>query len=118
MAFANGTALPSENAKVYISSADWMPRNLRRRVEAMVLIKNPTVHRQVLNQILLANLRDNVQSWDLGPDGTYTRQKPPSDGEAFSTHNYFMENPSLSGRGDAPEIDLPPILNPAKAIDK
>ena len=118
MAFANGTALPSANAKVYISSADWMPRNLRRRVEAMVPIKNPTVHRQVLNQILLANLRDNVQSWDLGPDGTYTRQKPPSDGEAFSTHNYFMENPSLSGRGDAPEIDLPPILNPAKAIDK
>lgn len=118
VAFANGAALPSRKAKVFLSSADWMPRNLKRRVEAMVPVENPTVHRQVLNQILLANLRDNVQSWILKADGTYQRLVPTEPGEAFEAHKYFMEHPSLSGRGAVPEIDLPPKLKPVKARNK
>lgn len=109
--FANGEALPSANAKVFMSSADWMPRNLQRRVEVMVPIENQTVHRQVMNQIMVANLNDEQQSWLMHSDGSYERYRPTSPDAAFSAHGYFMANPSLSGRGSALEVSLPPRLS-------
>jgi len=97
--FGNGQAMPSDQAKVFISSADWMQRNFDRRVETLVPIENPTVHRQVLNEIMAENLKDGAQSWTLDADGIYTRV--PATPDMVNAQNYFMTNPSLSGRGSA-----------------
>ena len=110
VAFGNGAPLPSSQARVFISSADWMPRNLDRRVEALTPIENPTVHQQVLHQIMLANLKDEAQSWTLASDGRYSRDPSWDHPGAFSAHEYFMTNPSLSGRGQKVK-DMPRAID-------
>ena len=103
--FSNGKRMPSTFAKVFISSADIMPRNFDRRYEVMVPILNKTVHKQILQQIMVANLNEKVQAWKMKGDGSYTRVIPRKD--SISAHQYFMKNPSLSGRGESIKYDRP-----------
>ncbi|QFT80370.1 Polyphosphate kinase [Roseovarius sp. THAF27] len=109
--FGNGAGLPSKKAKVYMSSADWMGRNLNRRVETLVEITNPTVKAQIVGQVMAANLADVAQTWVMAPDGSFTRDLIEEGTFAFNCHRFFMENPSLSGRGSAGAADVPKLTH-------
>ncbi|AXI53952.1 RNA degradosome polyphosphate kinase [Sulfitobacter sp. JL08] len=109
--FGNGHELPGKKARVFISSADWMGRNLNRRVETLVEINNATVKAQIVSQIMAANLADVAQSWVMSPDGTFVRPDVPQGTFAFNCHRFFMENPSLSGRGSAGASDVPQLTH-------
>jgi polyphosphate kinase len=108
--FGNGYGLPSKKSRVFISSADWMGRNLIRRVETLVEITNDTVKAQIVSQIMAANLHDVAQSWVMMADGKFERAALP-EGFAFNCHRFFMENPSLSGRGSAGAKDVPQLTH-------
>ena len=109
--FGNGKGLPHKKARVFISSADWMGRNLNRRVETLVEIENPTVKSQITSQVMAANLADVAQSWVMAPDGKFVRPEVPEGDFAFNCHRFFMENPSLSGRGSAGASDVPQLTH-------
>ena len=109
--FGNGADLPSKKARVFISSADWMGRNLNRRVETLVEIENATVKAQIVSQIMAANMADVAQSWIMAPDGSFTRAEMVEGEFAFNCHRFFMENPSLSGRGSAGAADVPKLTH-------
>ena len=109
--FGNGSGLPHKKARVFMSSADWMGRNLNRRVETLVEITNNTVKAQIVSQIMAANLHDVAQSWVMGPNGAFTRDEVPEGTFAFNCHRFFMENPSLSGRGSAGASDVPKLTH-------
>ncbi|SEN41241.1 RNA degradosome polyphosphate kinase [Palleronia pelagia] len=109
--FGNGAEIPSKKARVYISSADWMGRNLNRRVETLVECTTPTVRNQIMAQIMAANLADEAQSWVLQPDGSYSRPAAEEGQRLFNCHRFFMENPSLSGRGSAGAGDVPELTH-------
>ena len=109
--FGNGQDLPGKKARVYISSADWMGRNLNRRVETLVECVNPTVKAQIVRQIMAANMADTAQSWVLNPHGEFHRPGASGDQNAFNCHRFFMENPSLSGRGSAGAGDVPELTH-------
>ncbi len=109
--FGNGHGLPSKKARVHISSADWMGRNLNRRIETLVEIENPTVKAQIVSQIMAANMADVAQSWVMRPDGHFDRATWPEGEFAFNCHRFFMEYPSLSGRGSAGAKDVPQLTH-------
>ncbi len=109
--FGNGHWLPSKKARVFLSSADWMDRNLNRRVETLVECTNGTVKAQIVGQIMAANLADEAQSWVMSHDGSFGRERPAEGAQLFSCHRFFMENPSLSGRGSAGASDVPELTH-------
>ena len=111
MCFGNGSGLPHKKSRVFFSSADWMSRNLNRRVETLVEVNNNTVKAQIVSQIMAANLADVAQSWIMGPDGSFTRAQIEDGTFAFNCHRFFMENPSLSGRGSAGASDVPQLTH-------
>jgi polyphosphate kinase len=109
--FGNSHGLPSKKARVFMSSADWMSRNLNRRVETLVEIKNATVKAQIVSQVMAANMADIAQSWVMAADGSFTRATVDEHTFAFNCHRFFMENPSLSGRGSAGASDVPQLTH-------